>query len=45
MVPAVAGPRSDRDVAEQVGGDDDVEAVGVEHHLDRQAVDVVAGRP
>ena len=41
MVPAVAGPEVGEDVAEQVGGDDHVEAVRVQHHLDRQAVDVV----
>ena len=41
IVPAVAGPEVGEDVAEQVRGDDDVEAVGVEHHLDGQAVDVV----
>ena len=41
MVPAVAGPRSEMMSPKRLRGDDHVEAVRIEHHLDGEAVDVV----
>ena len=48
IVPVQAGPEVREDVAEEVRGDDHVEAVGVEHEMGGQDVDVVlvpASRP
>jgi hypothetical protein len=35
------GAEIGKDVAEGIGGDDHVEAIGIEHRLDRKAVDVI----